>query len=167
LTIKPLPEAPGWMMGIDVILVFGISMAVLAVALRRGGSPEKLAAGLVALNICTDLLIRQWVGEWNFSTFSSSRFAIDLGEFSLLFFLAYNANRVWPIFSAAAQLVAVGGSLAVLQGQGGMQAAYWAITQLPLLGQLIALALGTFFHVRRLSVIGPYRDWRPAYSYRR
>lgn len=142
-------------------------MAVIGFAFRRGGKPERLGAAIVGLNICIDLVVRQWVGAWDFSTFSSSRFLIDLVEFGLLFFLAYNANRVWPIFSAAAQLVAVGGSLAVLQSKGGMQIAYWAVTQLPLLGQLVALALGTFFHLRREAVIGPYRDWRVAYSYRR
>jgi len=150
----------------DVILVLGLSMAVIAFAFWRGGKPERLGAGIIGLNICTDLVVRQWVGQWDFSVFSSSRFLIDLVEFSLLFPLAYNANRVWPIFSAACQLVAVGGSLAVLQSNGGMQVAYWAVTQLPLLGQLAALAFGTFFHLRREAVIGPYRDWRVAYSSR-
>ena len=154
-------------MGVDVILVLGLSAALIGFAFGRGSTPEKFGAAVVALNLSTDLLVRQWVGGWNFSTFSTGRFLMDLVEFGLLLSLAYKANRVWPIFSAACQLVAVAGSLAVWQSNGGMQVAYWAVTQLPLFGQLIALALGTFFHWRREAVIGPYRDWRVAYSYGR
>ena len=147
-------------MPVDLLLVLLLSSGVIGFASLRGGKPEVLGAMIVALNMCIDLAIGQWVGRWDFSAFSSSRFLIDLFEFGLLLLLALRANRVWPIFSAAAQLVAVAGSLAVLGSDGGMQVAYWAVTQLPLFGQLAALALGTFWHMRRQAAIGPYRDWR-------
>jgi hypothetical protein len=145
---------------VDVILVLGLSTGIIAWAFSRGSKPEKLGAAIVALNMCIDLAVRLWVGRWDFSAFSGSRFSIDLLEFGLLLLLALTANRVWPIFSAAAQMVAVGGSLAVWGSDGGMEVAYWAVTQSPLFGQLAALALGTFFHSRRQAVVGPYRDWR-------
>lgn len=151
-------------MPVDVILALGLSTFVIGFAFWRGGKPEKLGAAIVAFSMCIDLAVRLWVGEWDFSTFNRRRFLIDLVELGLLFSLALKANRVWPIFSAAAQMVAVAGSLAVLGSQGGMQIAYWAVTQLPLFGQLAALALGTFFHVRRQAMVGPYRDWRLAHS---
>lgn len=151
-------------MPVDVILVLVISASVIGFAVWRGGKPEMLGAGVVVFNLLIDPMVRAVVGQWDFSTFSSSRFVVDLVEFGLLFSLALHANRVWPIFSAASQLVAVGGSLAVLESGGGMQIAYWAITQLPLFGQLAALAFGTFFHLRRQAAIGPYRDWRATYS---
>jgi len=150
-------------MPVDVALVLALSASVIGFAFWRGGKPEKLGAAIVALNLCIDPVVRAWAGQWDFSTFSSGRFVVDLVELGLLLSLALHANRVWPIFSAAAQLVAVGGSLAVLESGGGMQIAYWAITQLPLFGQLAALAFGTFFHLRRQAVIGPYRDWRATY----
>jgi len=151
-------------MPFDVLVVLGLSAAIIGFAVRRGGQPEKFGAAVIALNLCIDLAVRQWAGRWDFTAFSTTRFVIDLAEFGLLFFLAMNANRVWPIFSAAAQLVAIGGSLAVLRSDGGMQVAYWAVTQLPLFGQLAALMIGTFLHSRRQAVIGPYRDWRVAHS---
>jgi hypothetical protein len=153
-------------MPVDVILVLGLSASVIGFAFWRGGKPEMLGAVIVALNLCIDPVVRAWAGQWDFSAFSTSRFLVDLVEFGLLFSLALHANRVWPIFSAASQLVAVAGSLAVLKSGGGMQVAYWAVTQLPLFGQLAALAFGTYFHLRRREVIGPYRDWRVAYSSR-
>lgn len=149
-------------MPVDVVLVLGVSTGVIGFAFWRGSMPENLGAVIIALNLCIDLAVLEWVGQWDFSIFSPSRFWIDLAEFGLLLALALKANRVWPIISAAAQMVTVAGSLAVWTTGGGMQIAYWAVTQLPLFGQLAALALGTFFHVRRQAVIGPYRDWRVA-----
>jgi hypothetical protein len=70
-----------------------------------------LGAAIVALNLSIDLVVRQWMGRWDFTAFSTSRFLIDLAELGLLLALALSANRVWPIFSAATQMVAVAGSL--------------------------------------------------------
>jgi len=148
----------------DVLLVLLLSACAIGFAVWRGGRPEIIGAAILALNLCIDLAVGEWFGGWDFSRFSTTRFAVDLFEFSLLFVLALKANRVWPIFSAAAQVVAVAGSLAVLGSKGGMQVAYWAVTQLPLFVQLAALGIGTAFHFRRQAVIGPYRNWRGALS---
>lgn len=145
----------------DVILVLGLSAGILGFALLRGSMPETAGAAIIALALCLDFAVSHWSPEYaGFAIFSTSRFVLDLGEFYLLCSLAWSANRVWPIFSAAAQLVAVGGSLAVFYSEGGMEVAYWAVTQMPLFGQLAALALGTLCHQRRLAIIGPYSDWR-------
>jgi len=150
-------------MPVDVILVLGLSAGITGFAFWRGGKPEIAGAAIVALGWCVDFLSSLWTGPIGFSSFSSSRFAIDVVEFVLLLAVALSANRVWPIFAAAAQLVAVAGSLAVWKsGAQGMQVAYWAVTQLPLFGQLAALAIGTILHLRRQAIIGLYRDWRAA-----
>lgn len=151
-------------MPVDVFLVLGLSMGLIVFAFRRGSMPEKAGGVIVAFNLSVDLLVRELVGSWDFGAFSSTRLLIDLVEFGLLLVLALSANRVWPIFSAAAQLLAVGGSLAVWGSPGGIDLAYWAVTQVPLFGQLAALACGTCFHLRRQARIGPYRDWRRRYS---
>ena len=147
-------------MPVDLFLVLGLSTGIIGFAFWHGGKPEVFGAAIVALNLCIEIVVRHWIGRWGFSDFSSSRFLRDLSEFGLLFLLALRANRVWPIFSAATQLVAVGGSIAVWGSKEGMQISYWAVTQLPLFGQLAALTTGTYLHMRRLAVIGPYRDWR-------
>jgi hypothetical protein len=151
---------------VDVALVLGLSTGVIIFAFRQGSTPEKLGAVIVALNMCIDLLVRELYGGWDFTAFSSSRLLIDVTELGLLLALALSANRVWPIFSAATQMVAVAGNLAAWGTSGGMQLAYWAVTQMPLFGQIAALAVGTYLHVRRQAVVGRYRDWRIAYSSR-
>lgn len=154
-------------MPVDLFFVVGLSTGIIGFAFWRGSRPELLGGLILALNICFDLAVRTWAGRPDFSDFNTSRFVIDLVELGLLLLLALNANRVWPIFSAAAQLVAVAGSLAVMGTRGGMQLAYWAVTQMPLFAQLAALALGTFLHMRREAAVGPYRDWRLAFPSRR
>lgn len=149
-------------MPIDLLLVLLLSAGIIGFAVRRGGKPEMFGASIIALNLCVDLGVEYWVGLGGFSTFSISRFLIDLIELGLILFLALTANRVWPMFSAATQLLAVGGSVAVLGSDQGMQISYWAVTQLPLFGQLGALAIGTYLHMRRRAIVGPYRDWRIA-----
>lgn len=150
-------------MPVDVILVLCLSTGVIGFAFWGGSKPEQLGATIIALHMGVDLVLPEWVGQWDFSAFNTTRFLIDLIELGLLLSLALYANRVWPIFSAAAQLVVVAGSLAVWGSQSGMQVAYWAVTQLPLIGQLAGLSLGTVFHLRRQAMVGPYRDWRVTY----
>ena len=147
-------------MSIDLLLVLCVSASVIGFAVWCGGKPEKIGAAILLLDLCVDLVIRESLGHPDFLGFSNRRLVIDMVEFAMLLTLALRANRLWPIFSAASQLVAVAGSLAVLGSGRGMSVAYWAVTQLPFFGQLMALALGTIFHVRRRASLGPYREWR-------
>jgi uncharacterized membrane protein len=70
------------------------------------------------------------------------------------------ANRTWPLWAAAFQVVAMSGHLAVALHPEGMRRAYWAITQLPQYGQLAALLIGAAAHARRVRTVGAYRSWR-------
>lgn len=151
-------------MSVDLILVLGLSTGIIGFAVWRGSKPEWAGAAIIALDIVIDFLARALGDQWEFDAFSSRRLVTDTVEFGLLFALALNANRVWPIFSAASQMAAVGGNLAAAGNPDGNEIAHWAVTQLPLFGELAALALGTAFHSRRQAAVGPYRDWRVASS---
>jgi hypothetical protein len=85
---------------------------------------------------------------------------LDGCELVAIFRLALRANRMWPLWAAAAQLICVSGHVAVFVSPEGMRRAYWALTQLPQYIQLIALVLGAVAHARRFDRIGPYRSWR-------
>jgi len=146
-------------MTFDGVLVIGLAMVIIGLAVSKGSQPERIGAGILGLSIVADLWVLALVGDWNFSVFSRSRLIIDLVELGLLLALALGANRVWPLFSAASQLLAVAGNLAVFGSEPGMEMAYWAVTQSPIFVQLFALGVGTLCHIRREAVIGNYRDW--------
>ena len=99
-------------------------------------------------------------GPSGFDVVDPVHLVLDGGELVAIMWLALRANRMWPLWAAAAQLICVSGHVAAFVDVGGMRRAYWAMTQLPPYIQLIALVLGAVAHARRFERIGPYRSWR-------
>lgn len=147
-------------MAIEVILVLGVVFAAAFAAVVQGGPPERLAAGIIVCWIITDALYHLVFGPSGFDRVDPVHLVLDGGELVAIVWLALRANRIWPLWAAAAQLICVSGHLAVLVSPEGMRRAYWALTQLPQYIQLMALMLGVVAHARRLERIGPYRSWR-------
>lgn len=144
----------------EVLLTLAIFFAVGGYALLRGGSPEKFAAKIVVLWLCTDVGYHLLFGPSGFIVVDPAHLVIDGAELAAITWLALRANRVWPIWAAAAQVMTFMGHIAALLDPGGMSQAYWAMTQLPPYIQLIALGCGIAFHDRRFRRIGNYRSWR-------
>jgi uncharacterized membrane protein len=110
--------------------------------------------------ITADVFYHLVFGPSGFDQVDPVHVVLDGGELVVIVWLALRANRMWPLWAAAAQLLCVSGHVAVLVSPQGMQRAYWALTQLPQYIQLIALVLGAVAHARRFERIGPYRSWR-------
>ena len=141
-------------------LATAFSLAVYFLAVWRGGAPERVGAAILFAAFMVDELYHALTGPAQFRHFDAVELAID--GFSLLAFawLAVAANRLWPIVAAALQLMAVLGHLSTLLGSG-MQRAYWAMTEPPVLLGVVTLAIALAAHWRRQRRIGPYPDWRP------
>ena len=142
-----------------VIPIILIMIAVL-VAYRQGGPPERLAATIIVAWMISDVSYHLLFGPSGFDTVDPVHLVLDGAELVAIVWLALRANRMWPLWAAAAQLICVSGHLAVTLEPDGVRRAYWAMTQLPPFIQLIALVFGAVFHTRRLQRIGPYRSWR-------
>ena len=99
-------------------------------------------------------------GPSGFVDVDPAHLVIDGAELVAISWLALQANRVWPVWAAAAQVMTVLGHIVVMIGESGINSAYWAMTQLPPYIQLVALVCGAVFHSRRYRQIGPYRSWR-------
>jgi len=145
-------------------LVVLTSLALFALAstyaLWRGGPPERLAAKVVVVWILTDVTYHLIFGKSGFVHVDPAHLVIDGAELAAITWLALQANRVWPIWAAGAQLMTFTGHLVVMISPGGVDRAYWAMTQLPPYIQLFAMVCGAAFHNRRFERIGPYRSWR-------
>lgn len=111
-----------------------------------------------------DLVLQLTIGPRSFRNFDASRMLIDVVSAGLFIAVAMRANRLYPLAIAAAQLVAVIGSVAVLLSSDGWSQAFWAMTQLPLLLQLLLLTGGTIAHRYRLARVGAYNCWSPRYE---
>jgi hypothetical protein len=149
-------------MSIQVLLVLSLIILGTSAAYSRGGPPERFAAVLLAGLVLVDTVYHLLFGPSGFDRVDPWHVFLDVTMLGLLMWLALRANRIWPLFVAAAQLLSVTGHIAVLVQPDGMRRAYWAMTQIPQYIQLIALLAGAIAHARRERMIGPYRSWRVA-----
>ncbi len=129
-------------------------------ALWRGGAPEKYAAAIMASWLVASVGYARVLGPPDFGAVEPAYLVLDSVELAAVLLLSLHANRMWPLWAAAAQLICVSGHLAALVEPGGMRRAYWVMTQIPPFIQIIALTLGVAAHHARKTRIGPYRSWR-------
>jgi hypothetical protein len=146
-------------MAIYGILALAMVFAAAFLAVARGGPPERLAAAIIVCWILSDLAYHLAFGPSGFARVDPVHLVLDGAELVAIVWLALRANRMWPLWAAAAQLICVSGHLALFM-EPGMRRAYWAMTQLPQYIQLTALVIGAVWHARRYARIGPYRSWR-------
>jgi hypothetical protein len=149
-------------MASEVVLIVTLVLAAGATAWWRGGPPERIAAVIIVGWIVTDAAYHLLFGPSGFHTVDPVHIVLDGAELVAIMWLALRANRMWPLWAAAAQLICVSGHLAALVQPHGMTMAYWAMTQLPQYIQLVALLLGAAAHARRQQRVGRYRSWRMA-----
>jgi len=147
-------------MSIRVAFIIAIMTGASWLAYRRGGPPERFAAVVITAWVLIDATYHLLFGPSGFDRVDPVHLVLDGGELAAIVWLALNANRTWPLWAAAAQVICVSGHLAALIEPGGMRRAYWAMTQLPQYIQLLALLLGATAHARRVRLLGRYRSWR-------
>lgn len=147
-------------MAFEVILGIAMILAAAFFAVARGGPPERIAAAIIVCWLLSDVSYHLVFGPSGFDSVDPVHLILDGGELVAIVWLALRANRMWPLWAAAAQLICVSGHVAVFISPEGMRRAYWAMTQLPPYIQLTAVFLGAVAHTRRLGRIGPYRSWR-------
>ena len=135
-------------------------LLLLALALRRGGQPEKWIAIALTVAFFLDTALHLILGHAGFRTFDSLIFVPDAGIFGVELWVALRANRWWPLCATALQLIVVIGHVAKLLQIKGLPEVYWGMTTLPLYLQLGVLLAGIYAHSNRVAARGPYPDWR-------
>jgi len=144
----------------QVILIVTLVCGAGWLGYYRGGPPERVAAIVIVGWVLIDAIYHVLFGPSGFDKVDPVHLVLDGGELAAIVWLALNANRTWPLWAAAAQVICVSGHLALLIEGDGMRRAYWAMTQLPQYIQLLALLLGATAHARRVRLMGHYRSWR-------
>lgn len=143
-----------------VVLILSLVAAAGTTAWWCGGPPERRAAVIIVGWVLADAVYHLLFGPSGFHEVDPVHLVLDGAELVAIVWLALRANRMWPLWAAAAQVICVSGHIAALIEPRGMTMAYWAMTQLPQYVQLTALLLGAVAHARRQRRAGPYRSWR-------
>lgn len=139
-----------------------IAVAIVLASLRKGGEPEKLVAAVLIATAVLDLVNHAMFGNPVFFAVNPGHLVIDIWAMIALLWVALRANRGWPLWVSAAQIIVVLGHTSKIIDLSLVRFGYFAMTQLPISIQVCALLLGTATHVRREQLIGRYHAWRLA-----
>lgn len=137
-------------------------IATVVFAAHKGDEPEQLVAAVLLSTFVLDVGNHMLFGDPAWYTVNPGHLVIDAWAFLTLLWVALYANRGWPLWVAALQVLVVLGHIAKLWEMDMVRRAYWTITQMPFLFQIVVLAVGTGAHVERQRRIGRYHSWRLA-----
>lgn len=135
-------------------------VATTLFAARKGGEPERLVAIVLLTTFLLDVVNHALFGDPAWFMVNPGHVVIDTWAFLTLLWVALYANRGWPLWVSASQVLVILAHIAKLSEVDMVRRAYWTMTQMPFVFQLAVLAIGTMAHVRRQRRIGRYHAWR-------
>lgn len=135
------------------MLRFVVFLTLLAAAsiyaFRRGGTPEKqVAAVLVGLQML-DNAFHLLGGRSHYREVDPFHVFNDAWPLAALLAVALTANRFWPLWVAALQMIATFAHYARFMDVAAPPMAYSIMTRAPIWIQVLILLLGTWNHDRR------------------
>lgn len=136
------------------VLYLTLLVATLGYALRKGGKDERVAAVTILVGTLLSE-IASHVGpssaEPGWAGIEIDLMAIDVAAFIAFTAIAYRSKKFWPIWAAAAQLVAVLTHWAILLNPSVVRTVYAAAQPFWIFPVLAAVAIGTRAHQRALG----------------
>ncbi len=135
--------------------------ASVAFAARKGDEPERLVAIVLAAAFLLDIPNHLIFGDPTWFEVNPGHFVIDLWTCLTLTWVALYANRGWPLWISATQMIVMIAHLAKLLEIDEARRSYWMMTQVPSTAQFLLLIAGTWAHAARQRRIGRYAAWRP------
>jgi hypothetical protein len=139
-----------------------IFYAILALcclyATVRGGTPERIGAAIfLGAAILTTAALSAPSARWG--TVEAGVFAVDVVMLGALIALALFAERLWPLWVTALQLIGTAGHAAKLASPEVIREAYAFVMAFWSYPMLSLLVFGTWNHQRRLARFGVDKSW--------
>jgi len=148
------------------ILPFGHQLQILgtclllAIAFWKGDSPEKLCNLVGGLTIILDIIYHIIFGHAVFNHIDIGHLVIDSLAALAFLLIATQANRMYPLWLASWQMIAVTAHLIRLVDPAISRPVYGVMIIAPSYAEMLILATGLFLHIRRVKIHGSYRSWR-------
>lgn len=127
-------------------------------ALWRGGPPERIVGGSLALAALATILSYSPLAV-RFQAVETGLLATDLILFAVLSGVALRADRGWPLILAGLQFDTIGAHLVKAINAGVIEVTYAVMLSAWSYPMLILLAIGTWRHRRRFTRHGYDRAW--------
>src|SRR5437870_13778580 len=93
----------------EVFIMLALFAAALAIAFRRGGPPERRTTIVITVWYGATLVYHAIAGPAGFDRIDPGDLLLDCAELVAITWVALRANRLWPLWAAAAQLICVSG----------------------------------------------------------
>lgn len=132
-----------------LLLTVAVLAALVFLAHRFGGKPERQVANILGASLFLGVLNRAIIGQFDFLYVDPVMAAVDTSVLIALVWIALWANRLWPIGMAALQLVVVLAHIPVLMQVDGKNVVYWAMMAVPQYLQFAVLGCAIACHRRR------------------
>lgn len=139
-----------------------LSIAILgAAALRWGAGPERICAAALFLMNLGDRVYHALIGRGTiYGSVDIGHLVIDVLVAAVFIGVALGANRIYPLWLSAFQLVSVVSHFAREASGKVAEIAYFLMNYAPYYCILLILTGGIWRHAMRTRRHGPYRSWR-------
>ncbi|WP_242526108.1 MULTISPECIES: hypothetical protein [Sphingomonadaceae] len=146
-------------------LQHGVLALLFVLAMRRGAAPERIISATILGMLVVDRMFHLFVGIQPMLVLgvNFAHLAIDVIGFAVFLMVALGANRVYPLWIAGSQLIALLSHVYPAMAKMVSGQAYVAMNIMPSYVQMIALALGLLAHMRRQKRLGSYPSWRKSW----
>lgn len=139
----------------------GVFVALAAYALLRGDMPEKLAASVFVGAVLLDNVYHAAFPDGStYDSINIGHLVLDCFMLVALAYLGLRANRIYPLWLLAAQLISTAMHLHRAFVPEIHPFAYWALTRVPSYLQMFVLLAGIAAHHRRTRRGMVVRPWR-------
>ena len=133
-------------------------LATALLAIYRGQKPERIAAAMMSVAFVVSALLPETTSS-RFDRLYLELFKVDAGLFVGLLLLALVANRYWPMWLAALQLLTLGVHLVKVYDPTILPIVYARVSGEIGYPMLVLLVIGIGRAHRRLKINGAERDW--------
>ena len=143
------------------VIQYALLIVALAFTFRIGAWPERLSAATLAGMTLADLAYHQAqaIGLIAIQAYPF-HFGLDLAGLLAILAIALQANRIYPLWLTALQLISVLIHLLREVDPNVQPAAYVMLYVLPYYVMILTVTGGTMAHWLRERQSGPYRSWR-------
>ncbi|UKK85218.1 hypothetical protein L7H23_03645 [Sphingopyxis sp. BSN-002] len=140
-------------------------LLLIVAAWRWGAAPERLCVAVIVFMNLGDRLYHAVIDRGTiYASVDLGHLFIDVTAAAVFIGVALSANRVYPLWLSAFQLVSVISHFAREVDAKLVKSAYGLMTYGPFYFILLILAGGIWMHARRVKRYGPYPPWRTSSS---